>query len=100
MAVSLATIWSKGHDTTFDEGPFGCPHSGREHLYLDLAQVRRHKTIASWSMVMVHALMVAGPVIVLQLTRLWGPEVDEARVGNAVIQCGSHPGRLSGPSHS
>ena len=35
-------------------------------------------------MVMVHALMVAGPVIVLQLTRLWGPEVDEARVGNGI----------------
>ena len=35
--------------------------------------------IASWSMVMVHALMVAGPGLALKLARYCGRETDEAR---------------------
>ena len=35
--------------------------------------------IASWSMVMVHGLMVAGPGLVLKLTPLWARELDKPR---------------------
>ena len=35
--------------------------------------------IASWSMVMVHGLMVAGPGFELELTRYWARETNEAR---------------------
>ena len=35
--------------------------------------------IALWSMVMVHALIVVGPVIVPFKARSWGPETNEAR---------------------
>ena len=38
--------------------------------------------IALWSMVMVHGLMVADPGLEPNIARLWGPEADEARVGN------------------
>ena len=38
--------------------------------------------IALWSMMMVHGLMVAGLVIEPIFARSWGPETDEARVGN------------------
>ena len=33
--------------------------------------------IASWSMVMVHGLMVAGPGDLPELIRYWGRETDE-----------------------
>ena len=35
--------------------------------------------IASWSMVMVHGLMAAGPVSKLIFAGSWGRETDEAR---------------------
>jgi hypothetical protein len=35
--------------------------------------------IASWSMVMVHALMAADPVSGPKLTRSWGRKANEAR---------------------
>jgi hypothetical protein len=38
--------------------------------------------IASWSMVKVHALMAADPGLVPFSPGSWGPETDEARVGN------------------
>ena len=37
------------------------------------------KMIASWSMVMVHALMVAGPVILPIFVGSWGRKANEAR---------------------
>ena len=35
--------------------------------------------IASWSMVMVHGLMVADPGLEPKLTRSWGSKTNEAR---------------------
>ena len=49
------------------KGTFGCPRSGREHLDLDSSRKSpsiMEQMIASWSMVMVHGLMVAGHVCV------------------------------------
>ena len=43
------------------------------------------QTIASWSMVMVHALMVAGPGSMPQLTRSWARELAEAQEKGALL---------------
>ena len=42
--------------------------------------------IASWSMVMVHGLMVVGPVIQPQLARSWGRGLAEAAVETGLNQ--------------
>ena len=41
--------------------------------------------IASWSMVMIHALMAAGPVILPIFVGSWGRKANEAREHLAIV---------------
>ena len=57
--------------------------------------------VASWSMVMLHGLMVAGPGIKSKLARLWARETDEPPGAFGIInQMCDRSGGSYGPSYN